>query len=92
MAKSSRYAPRTLPTSFTGANRQTVEKLKHGKQEDRATFWRTHSSKPPLEPVSPALRALRRRWYAQNPWRPDWQAHWEALRGARACFLERGTA
>lgn len=81
MPKSSRYAPSPEPQ----------RRRQPPRQEDR-TFWQTRSSKPPREPVGPALQALRRRWYAQNPWRPDWQAHWEALRGARACFLERGTA
>lgn len=87
--KSSRYAPTQAPVRGT----RSFGKSDYDPKAETRRMWESRVGKPPRpEDVTPALRELRRRWYAQNPWSPDWQANWEALRGARACFLERGTA
>lgn len=83
MPRSSRYAPSPEPQ----------RRRRPPPKDESRRMWEGRTGKPPHpDLVTPALRAMRVRWYAQNPWRSDWNAHWEALKGARACFLERGSA
>ena len=48
----------------------------------------TRSAKPPKEPVTPELQEARRRWYAQNPWRPDWETVAVMQKAAHICIRD----
>lgn len=57
----------------------------------RRTYWITRRALPPApSAVTPALRRMRARWYAQNPWTPDWDMVARCQKGAHTCFRERG--
>ena len=52
-------------------------------------MYRTKPQEPPHPLlVTPELRRARERWYASNPWRPDWNAAARAQRGAHLAMIE----